>query len=193
VDADTPAEITSLLKAWGRGDQTALTRLTPIVYQHLRTQARRYIRNERGGVTLQGTALVHEAYLRLVDARHVDWRDRSHFFAVSSQIMRRILVDAARARASAKRGGGGVRVDHSGFDLDQIPSADVRTAADICALDEALDALAHLDSRRAQVIELRFFGGLTVEQTAEVLQVSPQTVMRDWRLAKAWLMRELRR
>jgi len=192
LDAQTSSDITSLLKAWGRGDGTALERLTPLVYQHLRTQARRYLRHERMGATLQGTALVHEAYLRLVDARDVDWRDRAHFFAVSSQIMRRILVDAARARTAAKRGGG-VRFDPAGFDLDQVPSADMRTAAEICALDDALETLAQMDARRAKVIQLRFFGGLTVEQTAEVLQVSPQTVMRDWRLAKAWLMRELRR
>jgi RNA polymerase sigma factor (TIGR02999 family) len=182
-------EITSLLKAWGRGDEDALTRLTPLVYEHLRFHARRYMRRERPGVTLQSTALVHEAYLRLVDAHDVDWRDRSHFYAVASQTMRRILVDAARARGAAKRGGG-TRVE---VHPDSVPAEDVRTAAEICALDEALDALARMDPRRAQVVELRFFGGLSVEETAELLEVSPQTVMRDWRLAKAWLMCELRR
>jgi RNA polymerase sigma factor (TIGR02999 family) len=190
VEGARSAEITSLLEAWGRGDTTALDRLTPLVYEHLRMQARRYMRYERAGVTLQGTALVHEAYLRLVEAREIDWRDRSHFYAVASQIMRRILVDAARARTAGKRGGD---MGRAAIDIDAIAAADTRTAADICALNEALDALARIDARRARVVELRFFGGLTVEETAEILRVSPQSVMRDWRLAKAWLMRELRR
>ena len=150
------------------------------------------MRSERSGVTLQSTALVHEAYLRLVNAQDVDWHDRVHFFALSAQIMRRILVDAARARAAAKRGGGAVRAEHSSaVDLDQIPTGD-SNAASLCALDDALESLTQIDPRRAKVIELRFFGGLSVEETAEVLQVSPQTVMRDWRLARAWLARELR-
>ena len=150
------------------------------------------MRDERPGVTMQTTALVHEAYLRLTSAEDIDWHDRVHFFALSAQIMRRILVDAARKRAAAKRGGGTLRIDHSSaVDLDQFPSAD-SDAASLCALDDALESLAQLDPRRAKVIELRFFGGLSVEETAEVLEVSPQTVMRDWRLARAWLARELK-
>lgn len=184
-------DITRLLKAWGQGDQGALDQLTPLVYAQLRAQARRYMRAERSGLTLQTTALVHEAYLRLVNAKEVDWQDRVHFFSLSAQIMRRILVDAARARAAAKRGGGAVRVDSSS-DLDQLPTADSDAAFTLCALDDALESLARIDSRRAKVIELRFFGGLSVEETANVLQVSTQTVLRDWRLARAWLARELR-
>jgi RNA polymerase sigma factor (TIGR02999 family) len=187
-------DITALLRAASGGDQRALEELVPLVYEHLRAQARRHIRNERSGITLQSTALVHEAYMRLVNASHVDWHDRAHFFALSARIMRRILVDAARARAAAKRGGGAARIDHSSaVDLDQIPSTDSGAAsASLCALDDALESLARLDPRRAKVIELRFFAGLSVEETAEVLEVSPQTVMRDWRLARAWVARELR-
>jgi RNA polymerase sigma factor (TIGR02999 family) len=152
------------------------------------------MRHERAGHTLQGTALVNEAYLRLVDIAGVEWQDRAHFFAVSAQIMRRILVDAARARLTGKRGGEAERVEHStAVDFDRMPSRDTDRAAQLCALDDALTALAQLDPRRAQVIELRFFGGLTVEETAEILKISPQSVMRDWKLARAWLMRELRR
>jgi RNA polymerase sigma factor (TIGR02999 family) len=152
------------------------------------------MRHERAGHTLQTTALVNEAYLRLVDVKGVEWHDREHFLAVTARIMRRILVDAARARASAKRGGEMARVDHSTpVDFDQLPTADSDRAMELCALDDALDALAQMDSRRAQVIELRFFGGLSVEETAEVLKISPQSVMRDWSLARAWLARELRR
>ena len=185
-------DITGLLKAWGQGDTGALEQLTPLVYDHLRRQARRYMRSERSGVTMQSAVLVHEAYLRLVNAHDVDCHNRVHFFALSAQIMRRILIDAARARAAAKRGGGGVRVDHSTpFDFDQIPTDDSRAAASLQALDDALESLARIDPRRAKVIELRFFGGLSVEEVAELLQVSPQTVMRDWRLARAWLAREL--
>jgi len=188
VDA---ANITRLLKAWGRGDQGALDELMPLVYTQLRAQARRYMRDERSGLTMQTTVLVHEAYLRLTRAEDVDWHDRVHFFALSAQIMRRILVDAARKRAAAKRGGGAPRVDHSSaVDLDQLPTAD-SDAASLCALDDALASLAQIDPRRAKVIELRFFGGLSVEETADVLEVSSQTVMRDWRLARAWLAREL--
>jgi len=192
VAAVDAADITCVLKAWGGGDQGALDQLMPIVYAQLRAQARRYMRDERSGLTMQTTALVHEAYLRLTRAEDVDWHDRVHFFALSAQIMRRILVDAARKRAAAKRGGGALRADHSSaIDLDQFPSAD-SDAASLCALDDALESLAQIDPRRAKVIELRFFGGLSVEETAEVLEVSPQTVMRDWRLARAWLARELK-
>jgi RNA polymerase sigma factor (TIGR02999 family) len=187
-------DITGLLKAWRQGDQRAFEQLLPLVYAELRAQARRYMRSERSGVTLQSTALVHEVYLRLTKAKDVDWHDRVHFFALSAQIMRRVLVDAARARAAVKRGGAAARVEHSSaVDLDQIPTADSEAASSLCALHDALENLAQIDPRRAKVIELRFFGGLSVEETAEVLQVSAQTVIRDWRLARAWLARELRR
>ncbi len=186
------ADITGLLKAWGQGDQDALKQLTPLVYAQLRAQARRYMRHERSGATLQSTGLVHEVYLRLINGPGVDCRDRAHFFALSAQLMRRILVDAARARAASKRGGRALRVEHaSAVDMDQIPTADSDAASSLCALDDALESLNRLDPRRAKVIELRFFGGLGVDETAEVLQVSAQTVMRDWRLARAWLAREL--
>ena len=186
-------DITGLLKAWRQGDEGALEQLMPLVYAQLRTQARRHMRKERTGLTLQSTALVHEVYLRLVNAGDRDWHDRVHFFALSAQIMRRILVDAARARTAAKRGGGVAHIAHSSaVDLDQIPTLDSDNASSLCALDDALESLARIDPRRAKVIELRFFGGLSVEETGEALQVSPQTVMRDWRLARAWLARELR-
>jgi RNA polymerase sigma-70 factor, ECF subfamily len=154
--------------------------------------ARRHMRNERAGNTLQTTALVNQAYLRLVDVKSAGWNNRVHFFAVSSQVMRRILVDAARARASGKRGGQFRRADHStAINLDELPDLDPRRAPELVALDDALNALAQFDSRKAKVIEMRFFGGLSVEETAETLNLSPQSVMRDWKLAKAWLMREL--
>ena len=192
ASAGKSAEITRLLKAWGRGDSAALDRLTPLVYEHLHLMARRYVRHERPGHTLQATALVNEAFLRLVDTRDVEWTDRAHFFAVCARVMRRILVDAARSRAAIKRGGHVERAQHaSAINLDHLPGPGMEINAQICALDEALDALARIDPRRAEVIELRFFGGLTVEETGRVLQVSPQTVMRDWRLARAWLAREL--
>ena len=187
------AEITALIRAWADGDQTALERLTPLVYDELRRVARRYIRNQRQGITLQPTALVHEAYLRLMDVKSSVWRDRAHFFAASAQIMRRILVDGARARASQKRGGAVERMNHSTpVNLDEIPaSLASNRGPELLALDDALMRLAQIDDRKEKVIELRFFGGLSVEETASVLKVSPQTVMRDWRLAKAWLTREL--
>jgi RNA polymerase sigma-70 factor (ECF subfamily) len=188
------AEITTLLKAWSNGDRSALDRLTPLLYDELRHLAHRYMRHERAGHSLQTTALVNEAYLRLVDVTGVDWQDRIHFLAVAARIMRRVLVDAARRRASAKRGGEMARVDHSTpVDLDQLAATGFKRAMELCALDDALETLARTDSRRAQVIELRFFGGLTVEETADVLKISPQSVMRDWKLARAWLARELRR
>ena len=189
-----PTDVTALLKAWRRGDQGALDRLTPLVYDHLRKLARQHVRKEHAPGPLDATALVHEAYVRLVDAQSVDWQDRAHFFAVSSRIMRRILVDAARARASVKRGGGVQQVDPSPqLNLDKIPAPGTDRTAEICALDDALGTLAKMDARRAQVVELRFFGGLSVEETAAALAVSPQTVIRDWQLARAWLARELRR
>jgi RNA polymerase sigma factor (TIGR02999 family) len=187
------ADITGLLKAWCKGDQGALDQLMPVVYAQLRAQARHCMRHERSGLTLQSTALVHEVYLRLTKAQDVDWHDRVHFFALSAQLMRRILIDAARARTAAKRGGRDARTDHSSaVDFDQIPAAASDAAAILCALNDALDSLERLDQRRAKVVELRFFGGLSVEETADVLQISPQSVMRDWRLARAWLARELR-
>src|ERR1700747_1928681 len=164
-------EITQLLKAWGSGDVAALDRLTPLVYDELRRLARRYMRNERAGnKTLQTTALVNEAYLRLVDAKRVAWQDRVHFFAVSAQMMRRILVDAARARGSAKRGGLAKRVAHStAVNLDEIPDASSNREAVLIAVDDALQRLTEFDPRKAQVVELRYFGGLSVEASAEVL------------------------
>ena len=192
VHTTPPAEVTSLLKAWSLGDRSALDRLTPLVYDELRFLAHRYMRRERGGHTLQTTGLVSEAFLRLVDVKGVNWEGRAHFLAVSARIMRRILVDAARARASAKRGGDIARVEHpEPIDFDSMPATRSTRAMELCALDDALEVLARMDARRAQVIELRFFGGLTVEETADVLNVSRQTVMRDWKLARAWLAREL--
>ena len=180
------AEITRLLRAWGGGDAAALEDLAPIVYVELRRMAQRHMRREKPGNTLQPTALVNEAYLRLVDIAEAGWQDRAHFFAVASQMMRRILVDAARARCAEKRGGGAVRVNLN-ESIDAMPDR----GGQLVALDEALDALAKLDRRKARVIEMRFFGGLSVQETAEVLKVSQETVMRDWKLARAWLMREL--
>ncbi len=188
-----PQDITVLLKAWGNGDSDALEQLMPLVYTQLRAQARRYVRNERAGATLQGTALVHKLYVRLASGQDVACTDRAHFFALSAQIMRRILVDAARARTASKRGGAAPRPEHaSAIDLDQIPAAHSQAAVMLCALDDALESLAQLDPRRAKVIELRFFVGLSVDETADLLHVSPQTVMRDWRLAKVWLASQLR-
>lgn len=184
-----PAEITGLLRAWGAGDKAALDKLTPRVYDELRRMARRYMQNERAGRTLQATALVNEVYLRLVEVTGAGWQDRVHFFAVSANIMRRILVDQARARGSAKRGGAGWRVN-----LDDAPEvAAPARDREIVALDDALNMLAEMDSRKARVIELRFFGGLSVEETAEVLGISAQSVMRDWKLARAWLLCEMKK
>src|SRR6185436_15167530 len=166
--------------------------LTPLVYDQLLRMARRQMRTERDGHTLQSTALVHEAYLRLVQAADVDWQDRGHFFAVAAQMMRRILVDAARARATQKRGGGEARVQADAMDLEGLPAFSTERAADICALDDAVASLAGIDPRRARVVEFRFFGGLTIDETAQAMNISPQTVMRDWNFARAWLMRELR-
>jgi RNA polymerase sigma factor (TIGR02999 family) len=171
----------------------ALDRLTPLVYPELRRLARHYMRGEASGNTLQTTALVHEAYLRLVDAAGVDWQDRAHFFAVSAQMMRRILVDAARARGSAKRGGGRHSSHSTTVNLDNIADVGAQRDTELIALDDALNVLAQMNPRHARVVELRFFGGLSVEETASVLKISPQTVMRDWKLAKAWLRRELTR
>jgi RNA polymerase sigma factor (TIGR02999 family) len=177
-----------LLLAWRSGDEAALSRLMPLVERELHRIAQRYMAGERQGHSLQATALVNEAYLRLIDVQHVDWQSRVHFLSMAARLMRRILVDSARAKRYQKRGGGGVKVT---FDEGLLRAAE--TPTDLVALDDALNALAEMDERRSQVIELRFFGGLTVEETAAVLKVSPYTVMRDSRLAKAWLARELSR
>jgi RNA polymerase sigma factor (TIGR02999 family) len=178
-------EVSGLLRAWGDGDRRALDQLTPIVYDELRRLASHYMRGERPGHSLQATALVNEAYMRLVDYKGMQWQNRAHFFAVSAQLMRRILVEHAR-RHNLKRGGG---VQHVSLDETAIVGGD--RAADLVALDDALGALAQFDPRKVQVVEMRFFGGLSVEETAEVLKVSSVTVMRDWSTAKAWLYREL--
>lgn len=180
-------DISTLLRAWREGDQTALERLTPVVYGELHRLAGRYMKRERPGHSLQTTALVNEAYMRLVDYKRMQWHDRAHFFAVSSQLMRRILVEHAR-RHNLKRGGG---VQHVSLEGMAVVGRDAAT--DLVALDEAMNALARLDPRKVQVVEMRFFGGLSVEETAEVLKVSSVTVMRDWSTAKAWLYRELTR
>jgi RNA polymerase sigma factor (TIGR02999 family) len=179
------SDISTLLRAWSGGDQSALERLTPIVYDELHRLARFYRKRERPGHSLQTSALVNEAYLRLVDCKRMHWNDRAHFFAVSAQLMRRILVDHAR-RHNVKRGAGAVHVS-----LEEVAMVGGDRASDLVALDDAMNALARLDLRKVQIIEMRFFGGLTVEETAEVLKVSPGTVRRDWSIAKFWLYREL--
>ena len=179
------SNVSALLRAWSDGDQNALDRLTPIVYEELHRLAQRYMKHERPGHSLQATALVNEAYMRLVDYQRMQWKDRAHFFAVSAQLMRRILVEHAR-RHNLKRGGGLRHVS-----LDEAAVMGGNRSADLVAIDDAMNALARLDPRKVQVVEMRFFGGLSVEETAEVLKVSPVTVMRDWSTAKAWLHREL--
>jgi len=188
MDPPDHAPITQLLQAWAGGDQGALERLTPKIYGELRRMAHQHMRRERAGHTLRTTALVHEAYLRMVDVDNVRWQDRAHFFAAAAQMMRRILVDAARARGREKRGG-----TIQPFSLLDSIDAPLERSAELIALDDALQDLAQLDPRKARVVEMRFFGGLSVEETAAVLNISPQTVMRDWKLARAWLMRELSR
>lgn len=178
--------VTELLLAWGRGDRVALDELVPIVHQELRRLARLQLRGERNNHTLQTTALVNEAFIRLVDLRRIRWQDRAHFLSLSARLMRRILVDHARSRNYQKRGGGAVNVT-----LDDVLVASPERGADLVALDDALESLARVDPRKSQVVELRFFGGLSVEETAEALKVSPETVFRDWRLAKVWLLREV--
>jgi len=179
-------EVTQLLLAWSQGDRSALEELIPLVYDELHRMARRYMVREQAAHTLQTTALVNEAYLRMVDLRKVQWQNRAHFFAVSAQLMRRILVDFARSRNYQKRGGGKRKVS-----LDEALEVSPEQDADLVLLDEALNALAALDDRKRRVVELRFFGGLTVDETAHVLEVSPDTVMRDWKMAKVWLLREM--
>jgi RNA polymerase sigma factor (TIGR02999 family) len=177
-----------LLQEWRRGDPAALDRLTPIVYHELRALARRHLRGERHRITLQPTALVHEAYLRLVGGGRVPWEDRAHFFGVASRLMRQVLVDHARARQAKKRGGEATLVDLTGAD----PAAPPR-GVDVLALHAALDRLAALDATSERIVEMRYFGGLTVEETAEVLEISPATVKRDWHAARAWLLQEMSR
>ncbi|MBV9405081.1 MAG: sigma-70 family RNA polymerase sigma factor [Acidobacteriaceae bacterium] len=181
--------VTLLLKAWSGGNQEALRDLTSRVYPELRRMAAKYMRKERSGESLQATALVHEVFLRLVAVDNVSWQDRAHFFAVSASMMRRILVDRARAKNMAKRGSGAVHVN---FD-DALEIASDSRDREMVAIDDALNQLAEIDPRKAKVIELRFFGGLSVEETAEVLKISPQSVMRDWKMARAWLLAELAR
>jgi len=192
TNAAASQEITGLLKAWAEGQPTALDRLIPQVYRELKRLARRHMRSSERG-TLQTTALVHEAYIRLAEMSAVGWQDRAHFYAVSARIMRGILVDAARVRRSQKRGGLLRRTASSDIDLDQIPDMGPGRAEEIVAIHEALEHLAKMDPRQAQVVEMLFFGGLSVDETAEVLKISPQSVMRDWKLAKAWLRREIGR
>ena len=186
----SPHQITHWLDAWSNGDQSALNQLIPLVHKELHRLAKRYMRQERmrgyAGVTMQTTVLVNEAYLRLMDAASVRWQSRAHFFAIAAQLMRRILVDFARSRNCAKRGGAAQQIS-----LQEAAVFSRERAPDLVALDEALSALARIDERKSRVVELRFFGGLSVEETAEILNVSPETVMRDWRLAKSWLLHEL--
>ena len=183
-DSDV-SDISKLLRAWGGGDQHALEILTPIVYGELHRLARRFMKRERPDHSLQATALVNEAYMRLVDYKRMQWQDRAHFFAVSAQVMRRILVERAR-RHNLKRGGGVLHIS-----LEEAAMVGSGRAADLAALDDAMNSLAQLDPRKVRVVEMRFFGGLSVEEIAEVLKVAPVTVMRDWSTARAWLYREL--
>lgn len=186
MTASSPDDTTRLLVRWGNGDKAALDELLPFVYEELRRLAHHYMGRERPGHTLQTSALVNEAYLRLVDQRSVKWQNRAHFFGIASQMMRRILVDHARSRHYAKRGGGAIQVS-----LDESMIVSGERAGDVVALDDALTALARIDQRKSKIVEMRFFGGLSIEETAEALSVSPGTVMRDWTLAKAWLHREI--
>lgn len=182
----SPHDVTQLLVAWGNGDQSARDQLMPLVYDELHRLAHQYMNRERPGHTLQTSALVNEAFLRLVDQRDVHWQNRAHFLGVAAQMMRRILVDYARNRQYAKRGGNACQVS-----LDEAVIVANERSADVVALDEALKSLAEFDLRKSQIVELRFFGGLSIDETAEVLTVSPGTVMRDWTLAKAWLKRAM--
>jgi RNA polymerase sigma factor (TIGR02999 family) len=179
-------EVTQLLIAWSDGNEEALAQLMPLVYKELHRLAHRHLGRERAGHTLQTTALVHEAYMRLIDQNEVQWQNRAHFFAIAAQTMRRILVEYARARHYAKRGGGAQQVS-----LDEAMVVSQERVAEVVALDDALQSLAKFDQRKSEMVELRFFGGLSIEETAEVLGVSPGTVMRDWTLAKTWLQREI--
>lgn len=185
--APSTHEVTQLLQAWSAGDEEAFERLMPVVYAELHRAAHRYMARERSQHILQTSALINEVYLRLVDVPKISWQNRAHFFAISAQLMRRILIDFARSRRSRKRGEDAVHLP-----LDEALIVCHEPRADLIALDDALKNLATVDDRKSRVIELRFFGGLSVQETAEVLRVSPETVMRDWKLAKVWLLRELR-
>ena len=185
MQTHSPKEITLLLEAWGSGDQSALEKLVPMVQSELHRLAHHYMSHERPGHTLQTSALVNDAYIRLIDWKNVHWQNRAHFFAVSAQLMRRILVDFARERKNLKRGGG------AQLSLTEAETFTMDRDTDLVALDEALNTLVEIDPRKAQVVELRFFGGLSNTEIAEVLTVSEQTVLRDWRLAKVWLLKEL--
>jgi len=186
MDSFAPADVTQLLIAWSNGDQVARERLMSVVYEELHRLARRYMRNESPGHTLQTSALVHEAFIRLVDQRNVHWQNRSHFFGIAAQMMRRILVDYARSRNFAKRGGGAVKLS-----LEEGLIVSDERSQEVVAVHEALEGLAKIDPRQAQIVELKFFGGLSNEETGEVLAVSPGTIARDWTMAKAWLRREI--
>jgi RNA polymerase sigma factor (TIGR02999 family) len=181
-------DVTQLLKAWAAGDEQALEKLTPLVYEQLRRAAQHYMANERPGHTLQTTALVHEVYIRLVDCRHTNWQDRAHFLAVSAHLMRRILIDFARSRHSQKRGGAAAIIA-----FDEALTIGKQPDPNLLALDDALQSLAAVDVRKSKIVELKFFGGLTIDETAEVLRISAETVVRDWRLSKAWLLRQMTR
>lgn len=181
-------QITQLLQSWHRGDQHAIEKLVPLVYEELHRLAHRYMADERPEHTLQTTALINEAYVRLVDSAHTSWESRTHFFGVCAQVMRHILVDWARSRRAQKRGG-----DAIALELDEALVVEAQPHADLVALDDSLKTLAEVDPRKSQVVELRFFGGLSVKETAEVLKVSEETVQRDWKFAKSWLRRELSR
>ena len=183
---ENPHDVTQLLLKWSQGEQGAIDELLPLVYRELHKIAHRYLNKERGEHTLQTTALVHEAYIKLIDQNRVQWQNRAHFYGIAAQMMRRILVDYARSRNYAKRGGGTIEIP-----LDEALTVSNTRNAELIALDEALDQLSEFDKRKAQIVELRCFGGLTVEEAAEVLDVSPGTIVRDWTLAKAWLRREI--
>lgn len=188
ADPDARRDVTGLLVRWGNGDQAALEELTPLVYDELRRLARAYLRHERQGHTLESTALVHEAYMRLVGQREVQWQSRNQFFGIAASLIRRILVDHARARLAAKRGGSSVKLS-----LDEAMAAAEKKDLDLIALNDALKALSETDSQQARIVELRYFAGLTIEETAEVIGISPATVKRDWLVAKAFLKREMLR
>lgn len=184
---DNHSDVTKILQAWAKGDQGALERLTPLVYQELHTAARRYMARESVGHTLQPTALINEVYMRLVDFPEIDWQSRAHFVAVCARLMRRILTDHARSHKYLKRGGEAQKIT-----LDESLHGGFEMSTDVLVLDEAMNRLGEMDPRKSKVVELRFFGGLSVEETAEVLKISPDTVTRDWNFARAWLMREMR-
>jgi RNA polymerase sigma factor (TIGR02999 family) len=184
MNAPSPQQVTQLLVAWGAGDRAALDELMPLVYEELRRLAHHYMRRERAGDSLQTSALVNEAYLRLVEQKNIHWQNRAHFFGIAARLMRQVLVDYARKRGYAKRGG-----DARHVPLDEALIISEERAADVVALDDALNSLAEIDPRKSHLVELRFFGGLSIEETAVVLKVSPGTVMREWTLAKAWLKR----